>query len=263
MPLGTASQLNDGSTIQAGHRLEAGTPYHDQRTTGFMVMPGSTLRTRVRSTSRPRPTALPVQAYPRRRLRTNLPLGACRDALDGGSVVLLGGQQHGPRRHPAVGGRRGAAAVADINAPRIVIVAPDAMGSTDEGGLDFLLLNAEQLSRFGAESLLIGGVRRQGANGLEIDVAADTVIVDNHGSVLYGPEILLAASGEVRVEDGVIEVRGGRIGGSSGDLTIAPAHDVVSEAGPIPGIRKSSCTAPLTPARCSAASLRRPGRRVA
>lgn len=226
MPLGTTSPLNDGSTIQAGYRLEAGTDYRDQRTDGFMVMPGETLRTRSQYVETLANTFFQSDAYLRRALRTNLPLGAPpRTPLDGGSVTLSAVRSINlDATLLSAGGEGGRGGFADINAPRIVIVAPEQMGSTEYGS-DFLLLNADQLSRFGAESLLIGGVRRQGADGLVVDVSADTVIVDNAGSVLYGPEILLAASDDVRIEDGaVIEVRG-KIGGSSGDLTLAPEHD--------------------------------------
>lgn len=225
MPLGTASQLNDGSSIQAGYLLEAGTTYRDQRSSGFMVMPGATVRTRSQYVETLANTFFQSEAYLRRALRTNLPLGAPpRSPIDGGSVVLSAiSDINLEATLLSAGGEGGRGGFADINAPRIAIVAPGDMGSTQYGS-DFLLLNADQLSRFGAESLLIGGVRRQGAAGLEVDVSATTVVVDNAGSVLYGPEILLAALGDVRIEEGAaIEVRG-KIAGSSGDLTLAPAH---------------------------------------
>lgn len=228
MPLGTNAQLNDGSTIQAGYRLEAGTPYRDQRTNGYMVMPGSVLRTRSQYVETSANTFFQSEAYLNRVLRTNLPLGSPpRTPLDGGSVVLSAMQDINLEATLlSSGGEGGRGGFADINAPRIAIVAADDMNSTAYGP-DVLLLNAEQLSNFGAESLLVGGVRRQGAAGLEIVVAADSVVVDNEGSVLYGPEILLVASDDVRIEEGAqIEVRG-EIAGSSGDLTIVPAYERV------------------------------------
>lgn len=235
MPLGTIAQLNDGSTIQAGYRLDAGTSFRDQRTTGFMVMPGATLRTRSQYLETSANSFFLSDAYLNRVLRTNQPLGAPpRTPLDGGSVVLsaVNGINLDATLLSA-GGEGGRGGFADINAPRIAIVAPGDMGSTAYGS-DYLLLNAEQLSAFGAESLLIGGVRRQGAAGLEILVSADTVVVDNRGSVLYGPEILLAATGDVRIEEGAaIEVRGS-IGGSSGDLTMVPAYNRVMVPGQNP-----------------------------
>ena len=235
MPLGTHSQLNDGSSIQAGYRLDAGTSFRDQRTTGFMVMPGATLRTRSQYLETSANTFFVSDAYLKRVLRTNLPLGAPpRTPLDGGSVVLsaVNGINLDATLLSA-GGEGGRGGFADINAPRIAIVAPGDMGSTAYGS-DFLLLNAEQLSAFGAESLLIGGVRRQGSRGLEIVVSSDTVVVDNRGSVLYGPEILLAASHDIQIREGAaIEVRG-QIAGSSGDLTIVPAYERVTVPGQWP-----------------------------
>lgn len=232
MPLGTSAQLNDGSTIQSGYRLEAGTSFRDQRSTGFMVMSGATLRTRSQYVETLANTFFQSEAYLRRALRTNLPLGVTpRTPLDGGSVTLSAIKNINlDATLLSAGGEDGRGGFADINAPRIAIVAAGDMDSTDYGS-DYLLLDAEQLSRFGAESLLIGGVRRQGASGLEVDVSAETVVVDNAGSVLYGPEILLAATHDVRIEDGaVIEVRG-QIGGSSGDLTLTPAVDRVVDPG--------------------------------
>lgn len=229
MVLGQRQDLTDGSTIQAGYILEGGTPYRDQRTTGYMVMPGQTLRTRSQYVESLANQFFQSEAFLKKALRTNLQLGSPpRAPKDGGSVVLSASKTLNLgatlKSAGAEGGRSG---FADINAPKIAIVAP---GETSVSqGSDYLLLDATKLSSFGAESLLIGGLRRQGANGIEIDVNASEVIVSNEGSMLYGPEIILAAGDRVLVEDGSkIEVRG-KIGGSSGDLRVVNFYDAVTD----------------------------------
>lgn len=227
MVLGSRQDLTDGSTIQAGYVLEGGTPYRDQRTNGYMVMPGSTLRTRSQYVETLANQFFQSEAFLKKALRTNLNLGSPpRAPKDGGSVVLSANKTlnlGATLKSAGVDGGRGG--FADINAPKIAIVGP---GDTSVSyGSDYLLLDATKLSSFGAESLLIGGLRRQGANGIEIDVNASDVVVSNQGSVLYGPEIILAAGDRVLIEDGAkIEVRG-KIGGSSGDLSMVSFYDQV------------------------------------
>lgn len=65
-----------------------------------------------------------------------------------------------------------------------------------------IFLDAAQLSSLGAESLLIGGFRTVGSAGTTVTTTATSIRVDNAGSPLYGPEIILTTSGELRLVGG-------------------------------------------------------------
>ena len=71
------------------------------------------------------------------------------------------------------------------------------------------LLDSAKLSSFGADSLLIGGIRSQEAGGTRIAVATKSLTVDNAGSPLAGSEILLASSEKMEIKSGSSIVQSG------------------------------------------------------
>ncbi|MFA6113752.1 MAG: filamentous hemagglutinin family protein [Sphingomonas sp.] len=222
MALGEVKQNLDGSTIQAGYRFTAGSSVRDPYNTGYLVMNGATLRTRSGYQEANASTFFISPAFLKKALRTNSPLGEIpRIPIDGGSVVIEAGKQlvlDATLKSKAGKGGRGG--FADIKAGKIAVIGADTDVSKYDG---YLLLDSDRLNGFGAESLLLGGVRHQGAVNLELTIGATDVVVDNKGSVLSGPEILLAASNGIRVEQGAAIKTEGQISGSSGDLRILPA----------------------------------------
>jgi len=65
-----------------------------------------------------------------------------------------------------------------------------------------VVLDAGTLSGFGAESLLIGGVRRFATTGTTVEVRTQNLTLNNAGSPLSGPEITLVANGELTLSPG-------------------------------------------------------------
>jgi len=55
------------------------------------------------------------------------------------------------------------------------------------------VLSSEKISSWGAESVLIGGLRREASSGITVDVRADNVLVSNAGAQLTSPELILAS----------------------------------------------------------------------
>ena len=140
---------------------------------------------------------------------------------DGGSLVLkatrtlvLDGQV---RSDVAADGRGG---LIDIAAGRIAVVG----AGHDRTGLDdYLVIDAGALSRFGADSLLLGGTRQGDPDGLRLDVVASDLEVRNDAdSALTGPEIILAASERIVVAAGSVLEASGDIAGGAGDLIMSP-----------------------------------------
>lgn len=77
-----------------------------------------------------------------------------------------------------------------------IVAAPD---STDTSSLQ---LSAADLNRWGAESLLIGGQRSFSSAGVTLSVDTANVTVDNAGTPLVAPEVLLAAQQNVTIDSG-------------------------------------------------------------
>ncbi|WP_033922742.1 filamentous haemagglutinin family protein [Sphingomonas sp. 37zxx] len=219
--LGRVAPQTDGSSIQAGYRIDGASGARDPLNIGFHVMSGETLRMRSAYLETTANLFFTSDAFLRKSLRINRPISDVpRIPTDGGSVVFRVADDlnlDGTLRSQAATGGRGG--FADIASTRVVVTGSD----TDLAAYDgYLKLDSEQLSAFGAESLLIGGVRRQGATNLELTVAGTDIIVDNAGSVLFGPELLFASNGTIDVKAGArIETRG-TISGTSSDIRIAP-----------------------------------------
>jgi filamentous hemagglutinin family protein len=62
-----------------------------------------------------------------------------------------------------------------------------------------LVLDASDLTAFGADSLLIGGYRTDGTSGMQVTVTTPNITVDNAGEALTGPDVILAANQSLTV----------------------------------------------------------------
>lgn len=223
--LGEIQNLTDGSSIQSGYRIEGASGAREQRSSGWHVMPGATLRERSFYRETTANAFFTSEAFLKKALRVNRPVTTVpRTPLDGGSVVFKIAENlnlQGTLNSKAGQGGRGG--FADIDAPKIVVAGANTDLSQYTG---YLVLKTEQLNNFGAESLLIGGVRRQGVANLELSVSGTDVVIDNSGTTLFGPELLFASTGNLNVRTGArLETRG-QISGSSGDLRILPSTPV-------------------------------------
>ncbi|MGL4398222.1 MAG: hypothetical protein ACRCXD_00005, partial [Luteolibacter sp.] len=76
----------------------------------------------------------------------------------------------------------------DINSSSDILI-----NNSGTGGSGGLVLNAGILNSFGAESLLIGGLRSFNANGASVAVNSANVTLDNAGIPLVGKDIILVS----------------------------------------------------------------------
>ena len=115
---------------------------------------------------------------------------APRLPADSGSVVVSGMtslQFHGSiAGQSAVGGR---GALVDFSSAANILIT----GTGGSGPAGTVVLDAATLSSFGAESLLIGGTRQITAAGTTVTVKTGDLEVNNAGTPLTGPEIILVA----------------------------------------------------------------------
>ena len=77
-----------------------------------------------------------------------------------------------------------------------------------------VVLDTGVLASWGADSLLIGGIRTRGKNGTTVDVRTGNLTLDNPGGMFSGPEIILAS-------DGALTLTGGASLSSVGKMTRA------------------------------------------
>jgi hypothetical protein len=115
----------------------------------------------------------------------------------------------------AQGAAKSRGGLVDIASPADIVIT--ANGGRQQGKL---LLSAAQLSSFGAESLLIGGIRNQNGQISNISVKTNNLTVDNAGSPLRGPEIILVANQTLTLADGARIMQEGAIAGRADTLVL-------------------------------------------
>ncbi|MFK2856610.1 filamentous haemagglutinin family protein [Dyella humi] len=121
---------------------------------------------------------------------------------DGGHLILSAAQQlqlgAALNNAPASGGRPG---LVDIAAQAIQVVGGDSTPLTG-----YLQISADQLTAFGAGSLLLGGTRQLTSNGYQVTGIADSVVLSNDSAdPLQGQEILLVADGNAGAQGIVLQ----------------------------------------------------------
>jgi filamentous hemagglutinin family protein len=179
----TIRQL-DGSHIVAGRLAVAGTDIVDSRSSGFRVESGAQLRTRAEYTE-----SLASDFFPALDGGSPLPRDAGRLLVGATSELVLNGSV------AAAGVSGGRGAQLDIAANNIAVVA--ARGGSS-GGVEVV---ASELNLLGIESLVLGGLRSTTDDGIELDVRANSVSV-NDGALLSGPEVILVAGSAVTLRSG-------------------------------------------------------------
>lgn len=130
----------------------------------------------------------------------------------------------------ADGSQAGRGGIVDIGSPLDILIAGPNTDLSDVAGQ--LVLDTNQLNGFGAESLLIGGIRSSGTDGTAVAVTTDNVVVDNgpalsstgqvvkSGASLIGSDIVLAGNRAVAVLPGASVVQSGALPGGADKLTV-------------------------------------------
>jgi filamentous hemagglutinin family protein len=122
---------------------------------------------------------------------------------DSGQLVLNATQAmsiQGALQSQSVSG--GLGGLVDINTPANIFITGAQSAETGAAPAGSLVLDAAELSSFGAASLLIGGTRDIAGNQATVDVATDSITVDNAGEALTGQDIILASNGALTVDPG-------------------------------------------------------------
>ena len=93
-------------------------------------------------------------------------------------------------------------------------------GSGDVSAANQVVLQTSVLDSWGADSVLIGGIRSRAADGTTIDVQTQSLTLDNPGDHFSDPEIILASRGKLTLTDGSSLDSAGQSTGSTDALLL-------------------------------------------
>lgn len=205
---GTSTTLRDGSIIVGGVYSTAGTQFAESQRRSFTIQTKDVFSkySRIELTSG---TASAIKLAERNdNVAPLLPRDAARVVLAPLTSLKVAGAF---ATTPTAGGL---GAQVDLGGTKIRIAAAGAIA--EAATRDYVLLTTDTLANFNAESLSIGAIRNNNADGTtRLDVVTNTLLVDNDVN-FSAPEILLAVGGQgslLTIEDAV--------GGGSGAVLTA------------------------------------------
>jgi filamentous hemagglutinin family protein len=243
-PVGTHS-MADGAFVVSGYRSNDLDPNRTgiTRVARFEVVPSEVMRQRAEYQDFFANAFLRESAIAREAEIPRLPGDSGYLALTASTAMVL----QGDVLSPSLTGGRGS--LVDINSPVDILI-----NRTGTGGPEgTLVLSAGQLNRFKAESLLVGGRREFGVDGVRVAVNTGNLTLDNAGTPLAGTDIILVAKGELTLAEGA-EIRGTNSAAQLDAITIGNAGVAGSGDGTL--IRVSGSTnAPVARAGVGTSTL--------
>lgn len=231
-PVGT-TVLPDGSSLVSGHRVDGftGRGVQDGVVAGFEVASQKVVLQRAEYEVELANDFLRDAAETRGGGTPRLPVDSGRLVFNAGGALVIGGSVEAA---PPKGGR---GSEVDISSPLDIIIAGADAAPTPGA----LTLDAAGLGRFGAASLLVGGLRTSTAEGALITTTANNLTVDNAGTPLVGSDIILVARENLTVAaDADIRSAGSAAGGTSLAVTLGSADTAGSGDGAL--LRVASST---------------------
>ena len=184
-PAGSQTTQPDGSAIVLGYRFNdlnwSGTARPIN--TSFEIASANVVNARAQYIAFSANTFLKQGAIAHDAAVPRLPLDSGHLLLDAREAM----QVQGSLISQSVSGGRGGEV--DIQSPVDILISHAGVSLPET-----LVLDATELSSFGAESLLIGGSRQDTANGVQVSVRANNLTLDNGGTPLSGQDIILVAN---------------------------------------------------------------------
>lgn len=229
IPPAEAVAQPDGSAIVAGYRTNAFSPSRPSYSSFEVALgtapdpaakdaPASVVRARAQYDDSYASSFFSQSALADNAIVPRLPADAGQLVLSTtGPMSLLGAVA----AQPAIGGRGG---LVDISSSLDILVAsPSVIASLNAGGLNpanqtEVVLDSAELSSFGAESLLIGGIRQPGTNGTTVSVTTNSLTVDNAGAPLKSPEVILVSNVNLTLAPGSDIEQSGKLSGLADTL---------------------------------------------
>lgn len=220
-PVSTAVTQPDGSVIVSGYRYNS---LNSSRTlsplySSFEVASQSVIKARAEYDLSSANTFLSTSATA---AQARVPKDSGQLTLSAISSMKIQGQVASRSQS---GGRGG---MVDIGGSGEILIA--APGAT--AGTGVLVLDASELSAFGADSLLIGGTRKNSSTGTSVTASTAKLTVDNDGAALTGTDIILVSKGDLIIAANADIEQSGSLSGSAdtlllGSSTVAGSGDGV------------------------------------
>jgi hypothetical protein len=209
-PIG-AFAFADGSTVVSGYRTNTfANPAAPALYGSFEIASGDVVRARAEYRDYSANQFFTAAAASRDLATPRLPNHAGHLILSAREAMQLKGSVLAQAPTGARGG------LVDVSSPVDIVIG----GSNTVAPPGALLLNAADLSNFGAESLLVGGIRRLGAGSATVTVNTGNLTVDNAGTPLRGPDLILVAKTSLTVADGARIEQTGTLAGPADTLFI-------------------------------------------
>ena len=221
LPLGT-QLLPEGATYVSGYRFNDlnGARIVRPLSARFEVASATTVRARAQYDDSTANSFLTESA-------AALGIAVPRLAVDAGRLVFSATQgmtlQGSVLARGAAGGRGG---LVDVSSPLDILIAGPGAAAVPGS----IVLDAAALSGYGADSLLIGGIRQTGTSTTTIIVKTGNLTVSNAGSPLTAPDVILVASKTLTLSPGAEVAQKGTVFGTDtalvlGDATVAGSGD--------------------------------------
>ena len=208
-----AVETAEGASIASGFRfngLNAGAQPAGLASR-FEVLPGSVLRNRAEYEIYSANSLISQRADDLGIKSQKLPQDSGHLLLQAASGLVLKGSV---LSQPLSGGRGGSA---DIDTPLNIVISN--AGSSSSSTTAFI--NSSLVGGWNIASLVVGGQRTTGDDSTQIDVHSGSVTVDNAGSPLVGPEIVLVANGGLTLAPGSQIQQSGEIEGGAENFVLS------------------------------------------
>ena len=211
IPVGTQI-LPDGSNLASGYRFNSLNPAQSGQPllTRFEIDSSTVIQARAQYDGYSAGTFLSQAAASHGTAVPRLPIDGGQLIFDASQTLVLRGAVLG---QAATGGQ---GSLIDISSTSDIVISGP--GTTAKAGQ--LVLDSSELSSFGAESLLIGGIRTFGPNGTTVSVETKNITVDNAGSPLTGSDIILVANQNLTVAAGAQIESAGSVTGQAETLLL-------------------------------------------
>ncbi|HEY8903776.1 MAG TPA: filamentous hemagglutinin family protein [Chthoniobacterales bacterium] len=205
--------LPDGSNLVSGYQFNSlASNSRPEIYTQFEVVPENVIRTRATYEDYFATSFLRKSAKALGTTVPRLPLDSGHLIFEAATSLRLKGSVL------AQPGEKGIGAYIDISSPQNIVITNG--GGKIPDASNTLQLDASELNAFGAESLLIGGIRTDGPTGTTVDVTASNIMVANAGRPLVGPEIILTANDSITLARGAGIQQSGLMQSSSSHLLL-------------------------------------------
>ena len=222
-PPAATTALPDGSSLASGYRLNGftGAIAGGGVLAGFEIAPRKVVENRVEYALSRANTFLREAAEQRDGGTPRLPMDSGRLVFAAGNTLEIEGSVS------AIPLGTGRGSEVDISSSLDIRIA----GSATAPITGTLTLDAAGLSRFGAASLLVGGLRTATAEGSSVNVTTGKLTVDNAGAPLTGSDIVLVARENLTVAENAVIRSSGAASSEAVALTLGSANVAASGDG--------------------------------